>query len=76
MIWLRERERARRLGEAECAAHPSLRRWTRRYRVKRRLVRDLWLVAGALMLLLPPVAQLALALPTTFLAFVILDETS
>lgn len=75
MWFTRERHRASRLSEAECAAHPSLRRWTRRYRAKRRLVRDLWLLVGVLMLLLPPVAQLALALPTAFLAFVILDET-
>lgn len=62
-------------SEAERARHPSWRRWTRRYAAKRRIVRDVWIVAGLLMIMLPPAAQLVVALPTTFLAFVILDET-
>lgn len=62
-------------GEAERARHPSWRRWTRRYAAKQRIVRAVWIAAGLLMIVLPPAAQLVVALPTTFLAFVILDET-
>lgn len=64
-----------RLGEAERARHPSWRRWTRRYTAKQRIVRQIWIVSGLLMLALPLGGQLALALPTTFLAFAVLDET-
>lgn len=63
------------LSEAELARHPSWRRHTRRYRRKRKLVRDLWILSGLLMTGVPLGAVLALALGTTLLAFVILDET-
>jgi hypothetical protein len=50
--------------------------FTRRYRAKRRIVRDVWLGSGCVMLLNPVLPfMLALGLATTLLAFVILDET-
>ena len=50
--------------------------FTRRYRAKRRIVRDVWLGTGCVMLLNPVLPfMLALGLATTFLSFVILDET-
>lgn len=56
--------------------HPSRRRYTGKYRAKRRIVKSLWLGAGCVMLLNPVVPFLAVVgLSTTFLAFVILDET-
>jgi len=57
------------------ARHPHLRRQTERYKRKKRLVRDLWLISGVVMLHLPVNMILALALATTFLSFTILDET-
>jgi hypothetical protein len=63
------------ISEADKARHPSLRRYTRKYRKKQKIVRDLWLVSGLLMLCVPPTFMLAMALGTTLLAFVILDET-
>lgn len=63
------------LSEAELARHPSWRRYTRHYRRKQKLVRDIWIVSGLLMTSVPLGAMLALALGTTMLAFVILDET-
>ncbi len=48
---------------------------SRKERVKRSWVRAIWLVAGTLMLFNPalPVIMI-IALPTTFLSFMILDE--
>lgn len=63
-------------SEQEKAAHPNWRRYTRNYRRKRKIVRDLWLVSAALMVGAPPGAVIVLALGTTFVAFMILDETS
>ncbi len=63
------------LSEDELARHPSWRRTTRKYQRKRKLVRDLWLFSGAIMVVIPPAATLGLALGTTFLAFMVLDET-
>lgn len=56
--------------------HFSRRRLTRQYKAKKALVRNVWIAAGALMLINPvlPVA-LIIALPTTLLSFMILDET-
>ena len=62
-------------NEAERARHPSWRRWTRRYAAKQRIVRQVWIASGLLMLALPLGGQLALALPTVFLSFAILDES-
>ena len=57
--------------------HPHRRRFTVRYRRKQGIVKNIWIASGVLMLLLgTPAAMLALALPTTFLSFMILDETS
>lgn len=63
------------LSEAEKAQHPNLRRYTKKYRKKKRIVRDMWIVSGLLMLCVPVNFMLAMALGTTCLAFVILDET-
>lgn len=48
---------------------------SRKERIKRSWVRTIWLVAGTLMLFNPalPVIMI-IALPTTFLSFMILDE--
>ncbi|WP_257265751.1 hypothetical protein [Endozoicomonas sp. ONNA2] len=48
---------------------------SRKERIKRSWVRTIWLVAGTLMLFnpVPPVIMI-IALPTTFLSFMILDE--
>ena len=51
------------------------RRKTPRYRNKQRIVRDIWLCSGTVMLLLPVGLIYVLALGTTFFAFMILDET-
>ena len=57
--------------------HPHRRRFTTKYRAKKNLVKLLWISACFLMLLNPilPVI-LIIALPVTFLSFMILDETS
>ena len=61
---------------AAIAAHPSLRRQTVDYQKKKRLVRNIWIVALLCMIALPPALQIALALGTSFTGLVILDETS
>ena len=56
--------------------HYYRRCFTQRHRAKRRVVRDIWLGSGCVMLLYPVLSfMLALGLATTLLAFVILDET-
>jgi hypothetical protein len=62
------------MSETDRARHPSYRRYTRRYRKKQRIVRDIWIVSGTLMLWVPLSFLLVLAMATTFLAFMILDE--
>jgi hypothetical protein len=65
-------------AEDQCpdAEHPHRRRFTRRYRRKQGIVKNVWICSGALMLLqATPAAIIVLGLGTTFLAFVILDET-
>lgn len=54
---------------------PHARIITRKERIKRSWVRTIWLIAGTLMLLNPalPIIMI-IALPTTFLSFMILDE--
>ncbi len=74
-MWNFRRIPEKHVSERERARHPSWRRYTRRYAAKRRIVRDVWIVSGLIMLALPLAAQILLALATTFLAFVILDET-
>ena len=57
-------------------SHFYRRCFTSRYRAKRRVVRDLWLGSGCVMLLHPALSlMLTLGLATTLLSFVILDET-
>ncbi|WP_066014271.1 hypothetical protein [Endozoicomonas atrinae] len=54
---------------------PRARTLSRKERIKRNWVRTIWLVASTLMLFNPalPVIMI-IALPTTFLSFMILDE--
>lgn len=57
--------------------HPHKRRFTRRYMRKKGIVKNLWIASGLVMILLAtPALVLAIALGTTFLSFVILDETA
>jgi hypothetical protein len=56
--------------------HPHRRRFTVRYRRKQGIVKNVWIMSGLVMLVqASPALMLATALGTTFLAFVILDET-
>jgi len=56
--------------------HPHRRRFTARYRRKQGIVKNIWIVSGCLMVLQGSAAIiLAMALGTTFLSFMILDET-
>lgn len=63
------------MPKIEMAQHPSFRRYTLKYRKKRKIVRDLWIVSGLLMVIASIQVMVILALGTTFLAFAILDET-
>lgn len=57
--------------------HPHRRRFTSRYRRKRGIVKNVWIASGLVMAVqASPAIIMALALGTTFLSFVILDETS
>lgn len=57
--------------------HPHKRRFTPIYRRKKGIVKNLWIVSGLVMIALAtPAVILALTLGTTFLSFVILDETA
>jgi len=57
--------------------HPHKRRFTRGYVRKKEIVKNLWIGSGLLMILLAtPALMLAIAMGTTFLSFVILDETA
>jgi hypothetical protein len=56
--------------------HPHRRRFTPVYRRKQGIVKNVWIASGLVMALqATPAFILALALGTTFLSFVILDET-
>jgi hypothetical protein len=56
--------------------HPHRRRFTAAYRRKRGLVKNVWMVSGLVMALQGSLAVvLVMTLGTTFLSFVILDET-
>ncbi|MCB1790119.1 MAG: hypothetical protein KDJ27_02865 [Gammaproteobacteria bacterium] len=56
--------------------HPHRRRFTAKYRRKRDIVKNVWMFSGLLMIVqATPAIIFALALGTTFLSFVILDET-
>jgi len=57
--------------------HPSKRRFTRIYQRKQGIVKSVWIASGLVMILVAtPAMILAITLGTTFLSFVILDETS
>jgi len=57
--------------------HPHKRRFTRVYRRKQGIVRNLWIASGlAMIVLATPAMVLAITMGTTFLSFVILDETA
>lgn len=56
--------------------HPHRRRFTASYRRKRAIVKNLWIGSGLVMIVeATPAFIFAVALGTTFMAFVILDET-
>jgi hypothetical protein len=56
--------------------HPHRRRFTAGYRRKQGIVRNIWIASGTVMILqATPAVILAIALGTTFLSFLILDET-
>lgn len=56
--------------------HPHWRRFTAKYRRKRSIVKNVWIASGLVMALeASPAIIVAMALGTTFLSFVILDET-
>jgi hypothetical protein len=64
--------------EDECpdCEHPHRRRFTPVYRRKQGIVKSVWIASGLVMAIqASPAIILALALGTTFLSFVILDET-
>lgn len=59
------------------AEHPHRRRFTAAYRRKQTLVKNVWILSGVVMLAqVSPALILPTALATTFLSFVILDETA
>jgi hypothetical protein len=56
--------------------HPHRRRFTAVYRRKQSIVKHVWIASGLVMAVLAsPAIIMAMALGTTFLSFVILDET-
>ena len=58
------------------ATHPHRRRFTDTYRRKRGIVKDIWICSGLVMLsTASPALIVTLTLATTFLSFLILDET-
>jgi hypothetical protein len=57
-------------------AHPHRRRFTRRYRRKKEIAKNIWIACGLVMLLNPVFPFVAVvALVATFSAFIVLDET-
>ncbi len=58
------------------AEHPHRRRFTRAYRRKRGIVKNIWICSGLVMVsTASPALIVTLSLGTTFLSFLILDET-
>ena len=56
--------------------HSHGRRFTRAYKKKQEVVKSLWIYSGLVMMVIPVAPYVAAAtLFTTFLSFVILDET-
>ena len=60
--------------EQELSAHPHWRRYTKNYRARKGLVRDLWIYAGLLIAVLPLPAQMFGLSVLTFVSLSILDE--
>lgn len=57
--------------------HSHRRRFTAAYRRKREIVKSLWIASGLVMLAFPLLPLIVgLSLFTTFMAFVVLDETA
>lgn len=57
-------------------SHSHGRRYTESYRKKKEIVKSVWMGSGVVMLAFPALPLVAaLGLLTTFLSFVILDET-
>lgn len=50
-------------------------RATAQYKKKKKFVRDMWIIVGVLMCGLPASIVMVLALLTTFLSFMLLDES-
>jgi len=58
------------------SSHPHRRRYLPAYRRKRGICKSIWIVSGLLMIIQgTPQGMIALGLGTTFLCFMILDET-
>ncbi|MGI9280665.1 MAG: hypothetical protein ACR2PX_13740 [Endozoicomonas sp.] len=58
------------------ANHFYRRTFTGSYRAKKKIVKNIWIAAGLLMLINPVIhIVMLIALPATLLSFVILDET-
>lgn len=58
------------------AEHPHRRRFTGKYRRKREIVKNIWICSGLVMIsTASPALIVGLSLGTTFLSFLILDET-
>ena len=56
--------------------HPHYRRFSKRYKRKQGVVKNIWIGAGLITLVFPfPHVAVALSLITTFLSFCLLDET-
>jgi hypothetical protein len=71
--WLMPRWAVNSLPDAN---HCHRRRFTRAYKRKQEMVRSLWIYSGLVMVVIPVAPYVAAAtLFTTFLSFVILDET-
>lgn len=63
-------------GNCGDANHPHWRRYTASYRRKRGICKNIWICSGLLMCLqATPAVIIGLGLGTTFLSFMILDET-
>lgn len=76
--WLRQIFLPRWVADDRCpdCDHPHRRRFTAVYRRKRGIVKNIWIASGLVMAIqASPAIILALTLGTTFLSFVILDET-
>jgi len=77
--WLRQFFLPQWVDDDQCpdCDHPHRRRFTAVYRRKQGIVKNIWIASGLVMAIqASPAIILALTLGTTFLSFVILDETA